>query len=109
MVRIHDSFLKECIVLTLISYLLSPRTSSLGGAGVPSVRVVLVGSESPLSLRNFAKDLDVTIFSEIVEFALSLSPAKGQETFAGLPHLQAYKLIRAAYLAEMGHVEAANR
>ncbi|KAF8590610.1 hypothetical protein K439DRAFT_1611986 [Ramaria rubella] len=90
-------------------YLLSPRTSSLGGAGAPSVRIVLVGCESPNTLRNFHKDLDVTIFSEIVEFALSLSPSKGQDGFGGLPHLQAYKLIRASHLAEMGHVEAANR
>ena len=92
-----------------LSYLLSPRTSSLGGVGIPSVRIVLVGCESPSTLRNFNKDLDVTIFSEIVEFALSLSPPKGQDTFGGLPHLQAYKLIRASHLAEMGHVEIANR
>jgi hypothetical protein len=92
-----------------LSYLLSPRTSSFGGIGVPSVRTVLVGCESPATLRNFNKDLDFTIFSEIVEFALSLSPSKNQEPFAGLPHLQAYKLVRASHLAEMGHVEAANR
>ncbi|KAF8522284.1 Sec23-binding domain of Sec16-domain-containing protein [Hysterangium stoloniferum] len=90
-------------------YLLSPRTSSFGGLGTPSVRTVLVGCESPATLRNFNKDLDVTIFSEIVEFALSLSPSKNQDAFAGLPHLQAYKLVRASHLAEMGHVEIANR
>ncbi|KAF8495614.1 Sec23-binding domain of Sec16-domain-containing protein [Gautieria morchelliformis] len=90
-------------------YLLSPRTSSLGGVGIPSVRIVLVGCESPSTLRNFNIDLDVTLLSEIVEFALSLSPPKGQDAFGGLPHLQAYKLIRACHLAEMGHVELANR
>lgn len=92
-----------------VCYLLSPRTSSFGGINVPSVRMVLVGSESPATLPNFHKDLDVTLLSEITEFALSLSTVKGQETFSGLPHLQAYKLLRAYFLAEMGYVEAANR
>ena len=55
-------------------------------------------------------DPDPIIFSEVVEFALSLAtPAKGQEAFAGLPHLQPYRLIRAASLAEMGHVQIAAR
>jgi len=76
---------------------------------MPSVRMVLVGSESPATQRGFYKDLDATLLSEVVEFALSLSQSKGQDTFGGLPHLQAYKLIRAAHLAEMGHVEIANR
>ena len=51
----------------------------------------------------------MTLLSEILEFALSLSPPKGQDAFGGLPHLQAYKLVRAFHLAEMGHVEIANR
>lgn len=93
----------------ILSYLLSPRTSSFGGITVPSVRMILVGSESPATLLNFNKDLDVTLLSEIVEFALSLSTSKGQDPFSGLPHLQAYKLLRAYHLAEMGCIEAANR
>ena len=56
------------------------------------------------------KDPDPIIFTEIVEFALSLAtPAKGKEPFAGLPHLQAYRLVRAAFLAEMGHDQLAGR
>ncbi|TFK54858.1 hypothetical protein OE88DRAFT_1732154 [Heliocybe sulcata] len=91
-------------------YLLSPQTSMLGGVGSPSVRVVLVGSTSPQMFTGFNKDHDPIIFSEIAEFALSLaSPAKGQEMFSGLPHLQAYKLLRATTLAELGHVQLANR
>ncbi|EPQ58106.1 hypothetical protein GLOTRDRAFT_56722 [Gloeophyllum trabeum ATCC 11539] len=91
-------------------YLLSPQTSAIGGAGSPSVRLVLVGSPSPQNFTRFGKDHDPIIFSEIAEFALSLAPTtKGQETFAGLPHLQAYRLIRAATLAELGHVQLANR
>lgn len=92
------------------SYLLSPQTSPIGGFGLPSGRVVLFGSATPQTQPNFWKDPDPIIFSEIVEFALSLAtPAKGQEVFPGLPHLQPYRLIRAAWLAELGHMDQANR
>ena len=82
----------------------------MGGLGNPAVRIVLVGSKTPAPMPNFTADLDPIIFSEIVEFALSLSPAgKGQEAFAGLPHLQAFKFFRAVSLAEVGEVQLANR
>ena len=72
--------------------------------------MVLLGSPSPSVSLSFAKDPDPLIFTEIAEFALSLTPpAKGQEAYTGLPHLQPYRLIRAAGLAEMGHVQLANR
>ncbi|CAE6525396.1 unnamed protein product [Rhizoctonia solani] len=91
-------------------YLLSPTTSAIGGLSMPSVRVVLLGSESPGTSRNFEKDDDAIIFTEIAEYAYSLAPTvKGQDAYAGLPHLQAYKLIRASKLAEMGHVALASR
>lgn len=96
--------------MRVTSYLLSPQTSPVGGAGSPAARVVLYGSPGPQAMPNFWKDPDPVIFSEIVEFALSLAtPAKGQEAFVGLPHLQPYRLIRAAYLAELGHMDIANR
>ncbi|KAH7914707.1 Sec23-binding domain of Sec16-domain-containing protein [Hygrophoropsis aurantiaca] len=91
-------------------YLLSPQTSVIGGVGSPSARVVLVGARSPHSSPSFAKDFDSIIFSEIAEFAFSLKqPAKGQDPFHGFPHLQAYKMIRASYLMEMGYVQVATR
>ncbi|KAG1715700.1 hypothetical protein ID866_1463 [Astraeus odoratus] len=93
-----------------VCYMLSPQTSMVGGVGSSSARIVLVGSQSPHSKPTFARDFDTIIFSEILEFALSLKPTpKGQETFCGFPHLQAYKLIRAAYLAEIGLVQGASR
>lgn len=77
---------------------------------MPAARLVLYGASSPKVSPTFWKDPDPIIFSEIVEFALSLTPpAKGQEAFPGIPHLQAYKLIRAANLTELGHIELANR
>ncbi|EJD06041.1 uncharacterized protein FOMMEDRAFT_139329 [Fomitiporia mediterranea MF3/22] len=91
-------------------YLLAPQSSPIGGVGAPSVRVVLVGVHSPHRNVHFAADPDSFIFSEILEFALSLhTPAKGQEAFPGFPHLQVYRLIRAVQLAEMGQVALAKR
>lgn len=50
------------------------------------------------------------IFSEIVEFARSLAtPAKGQEPFLGIAHLQAYRFIRAIALAEIGDIQQAHK
>ena len=89
---------------------MSPQTSPIGGVGVPSVRIVLVGSHSPHRNSSFFLDPDNFIFSEILEFALSLhTPAKGQEAFPGFPHLQVYRLMRALQLAEMGHIQLAKR
>lgn len=82
----------------------------MGGVSAPSIRVVLVGSRSPHSSPTFHRDPDPIIFSEIVEFALSLAtPAKGQEAIHGLPHLQAYKFLRATSLAERGQNDLAKR
>ncbi|KAL1744041.1 Sec23-binding domain of Sec16-domain-containing protein [Schizophyllum fasciatum] len=91
-------------------YLLSPLTSHIGGLGTPAARIVLLGSRGPQALSNFDKDPDAVIFSEIGEFAMSLTtPAKGQEPFRGFPHLQAYRLLRAVMLAEVGEVQLAQR
>jgi COPII coat assembly protein SEC16 len=93
-----------------ISYLLSPQTSPIGGLGNSSARIVLVGSQSPQTLPNFAKDPDPLIFSEIVEFASSLAvPTRGQDQGQGLPHLQPYRFIRAMSLAEIGDIQLASR
>jgi len=91
----------------LFSYLLSPQTSSVGGHGTPGARLTVIGSKNP---ANAFKDPDSVIFSEILEFSMSLVPTvKGQEPFHGLPHLQAYRFIRAAYLTEIGDMQLASR
>lgn len=82
----------------------------MGGIGNPAARIVLLGSRSPQVWPNFVKDPDPVIFSEIVEFAMSLAtPPKGQDAFHGLAHLQAYRFIRAMELAEVGDIQLANR
>jgi len=90
------------------SYLLAPQSTVLGNIGT-SGRIPLVGSRGPNAISNFHVNDDAIVFSEIVEFALSLAPSKGPETFNGLSRLQAYKFTRAASLAEMGHMLAASR
>lgn len=50
------------------------------------------------------------MLTEIHEFALSLTPiTKGQETFGGLPHLQAYKLLHAVRLADINLTSKASK
>ncbi|KAG2029614.1 Sec23-binding domain of Sec16-domain-containing protein, partial [Suillus americanus] len=93
-----------------VCYLLSPQTSPLGGIQSPSGRVVLIGLRNPHAWPSFYKDTDPIILSEMAEFAFSLkSVMKGQEPFHSLLHLQAYKLIRASYLTEIGKIQAASR
>ncbi|KAI0031714.1 Sec23-binding domain of Sec16-domain-containing protein [Vararia minispora EC-137] len=99
-----------CITAAHVSYLLAPQTHAIPSLGSPSGRIVLLGGRNPLTTPNFHTDHDPIIFSEIAEFALSLAPVtKGQEPFSGCTHLQVYKLLRATHLAEMGHMQAANR
>ncbi|RDB24374.1 COPII coat assembly protein SEC16 [Hypsizygus marmoreus] len=93
-----------------VCYLLAPQTSSVGGLGHLSARIVLVGARSPQNWPSFSKDPDALIFSEILEYALSLAPApKGQEAFSGIAHLQAYRFIRAMTLAKIGDIQQAKR
>lgn len=108
----RHSFLRliTFIANSVPSYVLSPQSSPIGGVGAPNARVILVGSQSPQKNHIFFKDPDTFVFSEILEFALSLhAPAKGQDPFAGFAHLQAYRFIRALQLAELGYVASAKR
>lgn len=92
-------------------YLLSRSTSTISGcSNTSAARIVLLGSANPAITHNFCKDQDPFIFSEILEFALSLAPATaGQEAFTGFAHLQAYRLLRAWHLVEMGYDRQAQR
>ena len=94
--------------LSLCSYLLSPQSAVLGGPGLPGVRYSLLGSPSALQHPPAARDMDAVFLTEIVEFATSCVPAvKGQEAYIGLPHLQAYRVIRAMELSDIGlHAKA---
>ncbi|KAL0071380.1 hypothetical protein AAF712_001237 [Marasmius tenuissimus] len=93
-----------------VCYLLSPQTSPIAGMGNSGARIVLLGAPNPHLSTKYMRDTDAIVFSEILEFALGLNtPMKGHESFHGLPHLQAFRLIRAIFLAEIGEVSLANR
>ncbi|CAO1624167.1 unnamed protein product [Jaminaea pallidilutea] len=94
-----------------ICYLLAPKTAQVGGVdGGLNVRLTLLGALSPLQNSGYMRNLDHFILSEIHEFSHALVPAaKGQEPFAGFPHLQAYRLIHAWQLAEIGETKRAQR
>ena len=82
----------------------------MSGVGTPTAKMILIGSENPQRKPTFHTDSDPFLFSEILEFAYSLAPlSKGQDAFTGIPHLQAYRLIYAFQLAEMGEVSLASR
>ncbi|GAA6008207.1 hypothetical protein JCM11491_001929 [Sporobolomyces phaffii] len=88
-----------------VCYLLSPQTSLVGGFGSPTSRISLVGSApSPAT----GMDLESIKLTELIEFGCSLTPTvKGQEPFAGFPHLQAFRLVHASVLAESGNIPQA--
>lgn len=91
-------------------YLLSPQTSPMGGADTTGARFTLLGLSNPKGSSAFVQDLDGILMTEILEFAQGLVPAvKGQEPFPGIPHLQAYKLVHAHQLADLGEVTRAQK
>ncbi len=91
-------------------YLLSPQTSPIGGADTNGARLTLLGLSNPKASPAFVQDLDAILMTEVLEFAQGLVPAvKGQEPFPGIPHLQAYKLVHAQQLADLGEVGKAQR
>lgn len=80
------------------------------GVDTPAVRMTLLGARNPRASAQFVRDLDSVVMSEIFEYASSLVPVvKGQEPFAGLPHLQAYRLMHAWQLVELGEVQRAQK
>jgi hypothetical protein len=97
-------------LISFHSYLLSPLSSPIGGHGLPTARINLVGMHAPHKLPSRTALSDAIVLSEIAEYALSLRPpVKGQDPFNGFPHLIAYRLVRACQLAEMGYTSLARR
>ncbi|KAL9938014.1 hypothetical protein V8E36_003559 [Tilletia maclaganii] len=93
----------ESIEAAHVCYLLSPQTSTIGGVDTPGARATLIGGHNPRASVLYLRDLDSILLTEVYEFAQSLLPTvKGQEAFNGLPHLQAYRLVHAITLAELG-------
>ncbi|KDN45951.1 hypothetical protein K437DRAFT_256366 [Tilletiaria anomala UBC 951] len=91
-------------------YLMSSPAQALGGADATSSRIVLLGSRNPTADPSYRTNLDFIIMTEILEFALGLAPvSKGTEPFTGLPRLQAFRLLHAYQLAELGEKTRAQK
>ncbi|KAK0549242.1 hypothetical protein OC846_003398 [Tilletia horrida] len=102
--------LSESIEAAHVCYLLSPQAANFGGVDTPGVRAVLVGGHNPRASNLYLRDLDSILLTEIYEYAQSLIPTvKGQELFNGLPHLQAFRLVHAMTLAELGETARAQK
>ncbi|KAK0561903.1 hypothetical protein OC844_002962 [Tilletia horrida] len=102
--------LSEFIEAAHVCYLLSPQTSTIGGVDTPGVRATLIGGHNPRASVLYLRDLDSILLTEVYEFIQSLLPTvKGQEVFNGLPHLQAFRLVHAMTLAELGDIARAQK
>ncbi|CAG8490049.1 7141_t:CDS:2 [Funneliformis caledonium] len=99
--------LKECgwVHAAHICYMLSPTVSIISGSDAPNVRFTLLGMDYThnLSISNFHNWQSLRM-TEIYEFGLSLNSNDG-----GLPHLQAYKLLYAWWLADCGYLNESRR
>ncbi|KAA1138065.1 hypothetical protein PGTUg99_027564 [Puccinia graminis f. sp. tritici] len=92
-----------------ITYLLSnglmPQLSLENGN-----RISLLGSPTMSNPDRPGLDLEAVMLTEVLEFALSLSPVpKNVEQFIGIPHLQAYRLALGLEYATFGLVDRANK
>ena len=73
-------------------------------------RLSLLGSSSPAASNVYLRDIDHILLSEIYEFIGALRPvAKGGETYHGAPHMQAFRLVHAYRLAELGDARGAQK
>ncbi|KAJ3065291.1 vesicle coat component [Podochytrium sp. JEL0797] len=83
-----------------ICFLLSNAHSLISGADAPNVKAVLLGADHLYNYTRFSKDFEALRLTELFEFSQSLLNNIGLS--GGLAHLQAYKLVYAHYLADLG-------
>ncbi|GES88543.1 Sec23-binding domain of Sec16-domain-containing protein [Rhizophagus clarus] len=88
-----------------VCYILSPNASIISGFDAPNARFTLLGNDytQNLPINNFYNWQSLRM-TEIYEFGLSLN-----NNNSGLPHLQAYKLLYAWWLADCGYLNEARR
>ncbi|WAQ88928.1 hypothetical protein PtA15_10A351 [Puccinia triticina] len=73
-------------------------------------RISLLGSPAISNPERPGLDLEAVMLTEVLEFALSLSPVpKNVDQFIGIPHLQAYRLALGLEYATFGLVDRANK
>lgn len=110
LLRLGDTLLSHGRVYAAhITYLLSnglmPQLGLENGN-----RICLLGTPITSSPDRPRLDVEAVMLTEVLEFALSLSPVpKSSDPFIGLPHLQAYRLALGVECATFGLVDKANR
>ena len=73
-------------------------------------RISLLGSPAISIPDGPGLDLEAVMLTEVLEFALSLSPVpKNLDQFIGIPHLQAYRLALGLEYATFGLVDRASK
>jgi hypothetical protein len=73
-------------------------------------RLCFLGHDFRRSSSLSTINTDALVMTEIFEFALSLAPAaRGQEPFIGLPAFQAWRLVLAYRMTELGHTVKAQK
>ncbi|KAJ1537209.1 hypothetical protein HK096_002338 [Nowakowskiella sp. JEL0078] len=103
-----------------ICYLLSLSHSIFSGADTPNARFVLLNADHSSQPMNFHKQITSLQMTEIFEFSQTLIPtySGGASSLIGnstagisniVPHLQAFKLSYAMYLADFGYFEQATK
>ncbi|QIX01615.1 hypothetical protein AMS68_007132 [Peltaster fructicola] len=80
-----------------ICYLFARSLAKHAGSDDPEAHFVLLGADA----ANGKVDLDSLMLTQVYEYASSLSSPSTAVHY--IPHLQAYKLIHARYLAASGH------
>ncbi|KAH8821423.1 Sec23-binding domain of Sec16-domain-containing protein [Xylogone sp. PMI_703] len=88
-----------------ICYLFARSHAVFGGRDDPSSSIVLVGSDHRRQPFDFDKELEPILLTEVYEYGLSLSNTSSVPIF--VPHLAAYKMQHALFLAEHGYRDRA--
>ncbi|KAJ3113890.1 vesicle coat component [Phlyctochytrium bullatum] len=105
--EIGDMFIKYNMPNTAhVCYLLTGNYSLISGLDDETAKVVLLGAQ-PGRTRSFALNFDALHITEVLEYAQSLRDGVGISNC--LPHLQAYKLCYALWLADYGFNDLATK
>ncbi|KAI8812574.1 Sec23-binding domain of Sec16-domain-containing protein [Cladochytrium replicatum] len=88
-----------------ICYLLSTSHSLLSGVDAVGVRLILLDADHVAAPYFFFKDVKAVQLTELYEASQTLISGMGLAN--GLPHFQAYKMLYAMLLADVGYYEQA--
>ncbi|KAJ3300223.1 hypothetical protein HK104_003137 [Borealophlyctis nickersoniae] len=88
-------------------YVLAPNPATFSGVDTPQVRTVLIGVNHMAHPNTFYRSPRAIQATEIFEYGQTLVSGIGLSNC--LPHFQAYKLVYAWYLADLGYTDIATK